>query len=74
MYAHRQTHSGEKNAGGVVNQAHTLFSTWNSHEVSQSESVRIDSNPGGIGGGSSTPERNPFTERGIHAWGKTRRR
>ena len=23
----RQTHSGKKNAGGVVNQAHTLFST-----------------------------------------------
>ena len=73
MKAHRQTHSGEKNAGGGVNQAHTLFPTWNSHEVSQSKSKRIDRNPGGIAGDAFTPERNPFTDRGIHVWGKTRR-
>ena len=58
MDDHEQTHSGKKNAGGVVNQAHTLSPSWHPHEVRQSKSKRMDRNPGWIGGGAFTPVKN----------------
>ena len=56
------THSGKKNAGGVVNQAHTLFPSWHPHEVRQSKSKRMDRNPGWIGGGAFTPVKKSIRE------------
>ena len=40
---------------------HTLSPSWHPHEVRQSESKRMDRNPGWIGGGAFTPEKNLFT-------------
>ena len=74
MDVHRQTHSGKKNAGGVVNQAHTLFPSWHPHEVCQFKSKRMDRNPGGIGGSAFTPVKKPFAKEGIHAWETTKKR
>ena len=59
-----QTHSGKKNAGGVVNQADTLSPSWHPHEDRQSKSKRIDRNPGWIGGDAFTPVKNPFAKEG----------
>ena len=71
MDVHRQKHSGKKNAGGVVNQAHTLSLSWHPHEVRQSKSTD-GPQPGWIGGVAFTPVKNPFSKEGIHAWEKTK--
>ena len=73
MVDHRQTHSGKKNVGGVVNQAHALFPICHPHEVRQSKSKRMDRNPGWIGGGAFTPVKNPFAKEGIDAWEMTKK-
>ena len=62
MDAHRQTHSGKKNAGGIVNQAHTLAPSWHPHEVRKSKSKRMDRNPGWIGEGAFTPGKKSIRE------------
>ena len=73
MDDHGQIHSGKKNAGGVVNQTHTLSLAGIPHEVRQGKSRRTDRNPGWIGGDAFTPVINPFANEEIHAWEKRKR-
>ena len=62
MDDHGQTHSGKKNAGGVVNQTHISSHSWHPHEVRQSKSKRMDRNPGWIDGDAFIPVKKSIRE------------